>query len=221
METPISDIGNRYLYELGRRHVRPMRQEDVETVVDIHIAGFPGFFLTSLGRKFLLLYYSEVIRSQLGIAFVYTREGRILGFAAGYFNPGKFYLRLFLRRAFAFAFYSLRAVANQPLIIPRIIRSVLMRFGAPKNENVAELASLAVLPNEEGRGYGLAIIAACIEHIKRKGGKSIVLDVLKENQSLIQAYQRMGFKVEGEVAKPNSEILVKFRYQIGDREGGG
>ncbi|HLW79246.1 MAG TPA: hypothetical protein VKU44_06565, partial [Terriglobia bacterium] len=104
------------------RHVRPMALADVDAVVEIHMAGMPGYFLTSLGPRFLRLYYREVVRSRLGISLVLARDNRVLGFATGEFGPGKFYRRLLARRGLAFGFYALTALARRPAILARMWR---------------------------------------------------------------------------------------------------
>ena len=198
-----------------------MALEDVDAVVDIHLAGMPGYFLSSLGRRFLSLYYREVVSSKLGISLVLARDGRVLGFATGEFGPGKFYRRLLVRRGFVFAFYALGAIARRPKILVRMWRQVFERVEAPDSEKVARLASLGVVPEAEGRGYGLVLIAACIDEIRRRGGSAVVLEVLKDNPSLIQAYERMGFAVTRQSAKStgksSSDSRVEMRYSLPQR----
>ncbi|HKS96061.1 MAG TPA: hypothetical protein VJV74_08000, partial [Terriglobia bacterium] len=54
--------------------IRPMTLSDVDAIVQIHTAALPDYFLTSLGRKFLALYYREVVHSKLGISLVFDRD---------------------------------------------------------------------------------------------------------------------------------------------------
>ena len=203
------------------RSVRPMALADVDAVVEIHATALRDYFLTSLGRKFLALYYREVVRSKLGISLVFVRDGRVLGFVTGEFSPGRFYHELFLRRWFAFGFHALAAVARRPAVLLRIARALWQRVEAPRNADVARLASLAVLPEVEGRGYGLALVAASIEQVRRHGGTLILLEVKRENQNLIDAYQRMGFKVAGAVAKSPAETLIEMSYTLSPVVDGG
>lgn len=200
------------------RHVRPMTSADVEAVVDIHLAGMPGYFLTSLGPRFLKLYYREVINSKLGISLVLDRAGRVLGFVTGEFGPGRFYRRLIVRRGSAFGFYALAAVLRRPGILARMWRQVFERVEATSSAEVARLASLAVVPEAEGRGYGLVLIAAAIDEIRRRGGSAVVLEVREDNPTLIQAYERMGFVITRQTArstgKSTGESRVEMRYSL-------
>jgi ribosomal protein S18 acetylase RimI-like enzyme len=201
------------------RSIRPMALTDVAAVVQIHTTALPDYFLTSLGRKFLALYYREVVRSKLGISLVFVRDGRAVGFVTGEFRPGTFYRQIFLRRWFAFGFYALASVVRRLRILLRIVRELGNRVEAPRDKDVARLASLAVLPEFEGRGYGLALVAAAIEHIQRHGATLVLLEVKQENQALIDAYQRMGFKPAGTVAKSPTETLIKMTYTLSKGAG--
>lgn len=198
------------------RHVRPLTLADVDAVVAIHLAGMPGYFLTSLGPRFLRLYYCEAIQSKGGIGLALERDGRVLGFATGEFGPGSFYRRLLLRRGLAFGLCALGAALKRPGILARMWRQVFERVGAPASPEVARLASLAVVPEAEGRGYGLVLIAACIDEIRRRGGSAVVLEVLKDNPRLVQAYERMGFVItrQTEYSGSPGESRVEMRYSL-------
>lgn len=200
--------------------VRPMALEDVVAVVDIHVAAFPGYFLTSLGPRFLALYYAQVVRAKLGIGLVVARDGRVLGFAAGEFSPGRFYRELFWRRCLAFGFYALKAVARKPSILLRMTRQVFQRVEAPTSDNVARLASLAVAPEEQEHGYGRLLVSGFIERVNDRGGKTILLEARKENQTVVQFYLLMGFKVVREVTQAPGEVLVELRYAVVHEEAG-
>src|SRR5579863_3395618 len=184
------------------RSVRTMTLSDVDAVVHIHATALPDYFLTSLGPRFLALYYREVVRSPLGISLVFVRDGRVVGFVTGELRPGTFYRQLFLRRWFAFGFYALGAAMRRPRILLRIGRELGHRVEAPRGEEVA------------GRGYGLALVAAAIGHIRRRGGTVILLEVKQENQALLDAYERIGFKPAGSIAKAPTETLTKMTYTL-------
>lgn len=55
--------------------------KDLDEIVKIHEASFPNFFLTNLGSKFLLAYYSKLIRDFNDSCFYVEFDGCIAGFA--------------------------------------------------------------------------------------------------------------------------------------------
>ena len=78
--------------------LRRMEPGDVATVAELHLASFPGFFLSFLGPRFLGLYYSGVCAAPEGIALVFLNPGgEPAGFVAGATNPRGFYSRLLKR----------------------------------------------------------------------------------------------------------------------------
>lgn len=75
-----------------------METEDIDQVVAVHLANFPGFFLSFLGPHFLSLYYLGICSALEGIGFVYSNSvGELVGFVAGSSNPRGFYSRLLKR----------------------------------------------------------------------------------------------------------------------------
>ena len=50
--------------------IRDARPEDIPTVVAVHLASFPGFFLSFLGPKFLALLYEGLIADPQGLVMV-------------------------------------------------------------------------------------------------------------------------------------------------------
>ena len=205
------EVVREYLRRMAGRSVRPMTLEDVGAVVQIHRTALPGFFLTSLGPKFLALYYAAVVRSDLGISLVFVRQGQVRGFAVGTLDPRRFYRQLFKRRCLAFGWYSLGALARRPRILQRMARAVLDRLGAPHGPEAARLASLAVAPEEQGRGFGLALMVAWIERARELGARRVALEVMKDDQNLIRAYEQLGFRPVRETRKPLAEPMLELR----------
>ncbi len=50
--------------------LRVFQKSDVDQVVDLHVKCFPGFFLSSLGPRFLWLFYSGLVQSPDKIGLV-------------------------------------------------------------------------------------------------------------------------------------------------------
>ena len=74
-----------------------MTAPDTPLVVDIHLAAFPGFFLSFLGSRFLHLFYMEAVA--LGELIYVADDGSVLGLHHGKCGVarGTFFRRL-LRR---------------------------------------------------------------------------------------------------------------------------
>ncbi len=60
-----------------------------------------------------------------------------------------------------------------------------------------ELSSLAVIPHEQSKGIGDALLKKFIATIKANGGKSIFLEVAENNAPALHLYEKAGFKKVG------------------------
>lgn len=55
------------------------------------------------------------------------------------------------------------------------------------------VANVAVHPEHRRRGLGLQLMRATLEHIRRRGGREVALQVDVDNSAAIELYRRLGF----------------------------
>ena len=68
--------------------IRNANQADIDEIVEVQIAAFPGFFLTKMGKKFLTELYSAFSNQSFGLLRVaLDADNKIIGFAAGTTAP--------------------------------------------------------------------------------------------------------------------------------------
>jgi hypothetical protein len=97
--------------------IRPIKIEDVEAVVKVHSASFPGFFLSFLGPRFLDLFYRSFLEDSEGIGFVALNVDEfVIGCVVGTLVPGGYFKRLLRRRWWAFCLASASALLRRPWI---------------------------------------------------------------------------------------------------------
>ena len=70
-------------------NIRVVTQKDLPSIVRIHLAAFPGFFLTRLGADFLFAYYAIYLKYG-HIAYLSESNGKICGFVFGTLNENDF-----------------------------------------------------------------------------------------------------------------------------------
>lgn len=193
---------------------RLMAPGDINRVVEIHLASFPGFFLTFLGRRFLREFYRGTLNDPASLALVAVdRPGRIAGFVAGQVEPSGFYKRLLMRRGWAFAVASIGPVFRKPSIIPRLFRAMNYRGGSPATPGGALLVSLAVHPEMQALGAGKLLVRRFAEECFRRGAAYIYLVTDREhNDAVNRFYQSLGWKIETEMATPEGRALNLYTY---------
>ena len=70
-----------------------------------------------------------------------------------------------------------------------------------------ELARIAVLPNEQGKGLGRVMMQFGMDELKRRGCKGTHILVNKENVRAIRCYAVFGFTVAGECRMYDQDFL--------------
>lgn len=192
--------------------IRPMNADDVESVVRIHLASFPNFFLSFLGPRFLSLFYSGVCVAQEGIAFVYLSESKKpSGFVAGTSNPRGFYSRLLKRDWLKFALASIVPILKKPSIFSRVARGVSHPSDNPVGNDVAGLFSIGVLPELQGTGAGKALVQAFLDEARGRGCKKVFLTTDRDkNDSVNSFYSKMGFTIERQYTTPEGRRMNEY-----------
>lgn len=192
--------------------ISKLTKQHVSQVVSVHVASFPGFFLSFLGPQFLSIFYSAVSSAPEGIAFVYLNEAGIpSGFVAGTSNPRGFYSRLLMRHWFRFAMAAIPSVLRKPSIVSRVARAVFHPSDNPVGDDVAGLFSIGVLPELQGTGAGKKLMQAFLEEAKYRRCKRVVLTTDQDNNDAVNAfYVRHGFSVERRFVTPEGRKMNEY-----------
>jgi len=85
-----------------------------------------------------------------------------------------------------------------------------------QHADCGEIISIYFLPQYTGRGFGAALFGRCIDELKGRGFKRIILWVLEGNLAARRFYEKNGFVCTGEYrddnigGKPVREVLYAF-----------
>ncbi len=72
-------------------------------------------------------------------------------------------------------------------------------IGFEERGGVGHVASIAVLPEYRGRGFGKALLGAIEKAFVSRGLRESVLEVSVENKVAINLYKKMGYVIEGRI----------------------
>jgi len=174
--------------------IRPMLPTDIESVVDIHLAAFAGFFLSSMGKHFLKDFYETTLLDKSSIALISLQGDEISGFAVGTVAPRGFYRRTILKNWQRFLVASIIPILNEPQTALRLFKRLLMTTQSNYIDNQALLMSIAVYPSRQRSGIGKRLIQCFSTEAERRGATSISLITDKlNNDPTNQFYIRSGF----------------------------
>ncbi len=90
----------------------------------------------------------------------------------------------------------------------RVVGVVALR---PVNDEVAELCSLAVLPDSQGRGMGRELVRACVEEARRQGRRAVIALTFRPDY-----FERLGFRLASAETLPDS---LRDHYAPGQLAG--
>jgi ubiquinone/menaquinone biosynthesis C-methylase UbiE/ribosomal protein S18 acetylase RimI-like enzyme len=197
------------------RDIRPMRAADVDAVVRVHLAAFPGFFLSFLGARFLSLMYRELQNQIDGVVLVACSTGRIVGFAAGVTRQRSFYRHLLLRHGLLFAIASGPALLRSPTIISRLLRALQQPEYVRQASSESCLMSLALLPELHGSGIATRLVDEFCEELFRRGCSSVSLTTDRDQNDRVNAfYRKMRLQVARDYTTPEGRRVYEYYKRL-------
>lgn len=197
--------------------IRPMGENDLESVVTIHQKSFRGFFLTFLGHSFLKVFYSFVLSEKRSISIVAEsfEDKKVVAFVVGTTEPEGFYSRAIRREGMAFIVAAIPAIVKDPRIITRLFRALKKPKEARENIGDCELMSIAVLPNTSSNGVGTKLEAAFCEEAKKRKAKMITLTTDKRNNDHVNMfYKKCGYSVYDSFVTPEGREMNRYIKDI-------
>lgn len=200
---------------------RPAGAADVPRMAAIHLAAFPNFFLTILGRRFLVELYQGILTDQAGVAVVCVAGGEVRGFVAGTVAPANFYGRLIRRRWLRFALAALGPAIRRPAIVPRLLRAFRKPAEERQSPDGALLMSIAVDPAAQRGGIGARLVAEFCTACRQRGVTRIRLTTDRlGNEAVNDFYVRHGFRVAGTFTTPEGREMNEYVLDLSGQNFG-
>ena len=195
-------------------NVRGATEQDINSIVEVHISAFPGFFLTTLGRSFLSeLYVSFMTRKTGVLRVVCNGDDVVVGFSAGTSNPEYFYAQLRKDKWFQFLTKSISGLIRNPLLV---IRKLFYAFSykgdTPADiHEAALLSSIGVSPAFAGQSLGKLLLKDFEIQIESLGIPSVYLTTDKfGNDPVVGFYQRCNYKIESDFIQAGSRHMLRL-----------
>lgn len=195
-------------------NIRRATISDIEQLVHIHNDAFTGFFLTSLGSYFLSFYYTCFIKSTEGIIICAEENGMLIGFAAATQSCKGFNKCLIKKNPGAFCLLVTRLLFTNPKSLIRLAKNMTKtRKDIQDMEDYAELFSIAVKNNNQGKGVGKKLLSAVESSLKEVNINRLSLTTdYYANDATLTFYKSLKFKILYEfIAYPQRKMyrLIK------------
>ena len=177
--------------------IRKAEVSDIERIVKIHQVAFKDFFLTSLGGRFLKLYYSTFIRSSKGVVYCAVKDYKVVGFSACSYVSKGFNSTLIKNNLFKYGIEAFRLLFSKPKAILRLAKNMNKES---KDESInddglyAELYSIAVDPSCQGGGVGKLLLTVTESDVRIHNDRISLTTDYYNNEKAIGFYHSLGYK---------------------------
>ncbi len=196
--------------------IRKAGIDDLNEIVDIHLASFGGFFLSSLGPRFLKIFYKEFLVHNKSCCLVSIEDERVVGFVVGVLNPSEFFRCMFKKRLLHLFLGCLNSIMSNPSVVIKLIRRAATYPGkSPRSDHVALLSSIAVLPEYHSKKIGEELVKMFLKEVKGMGADEVTLTTDKfNNDKVIAFYKKLGFTLSKSFVSYEGREMYEFTLQL-------
>lgn len=198
--------------------IRDALQEDIYKIVDVHIKAFQGFFLTSLGSKFLTRLYEGFLLKHEGILRVAIIDEQIVGFSAGTTSPESFFAKLRQDKWFSFLWAAIPGLIRNPMVVFKKLYNALFYKGDPVKSlnSAALLSSIAVEPDFKGQSIGKLLLEDFEHQVSQRSGLHYVYLITDKfgNEPIVNFYKKLQYVQDSEFSQSGNRIMLRFIKKI-------
>lgn len=178
-------------------NIRKAEISDLDGIIAIHQQAFSDFFLTTLGNRFLKLYYTCMCNCKDAVTLCAVEDGEIKGFATSSYYSHGFNTSLIKKNLFKFGLMGLELVFTKPKAILRLVMNLDKKAesnAVEDNGKYAELYSIAVKPGNQGSGIGKKLLIATEEDVSKHNSKISLTTDYYHNEKTIEFYHSLGYE---------------------------
>lgn len=195
--------------------VRSIEVQDVDSIVEIHLKSFEGFFLTFMGQKFLKVLYQSICKDPTGIGFLVEVENKTAGFVIGTSHLPGLYSRLLKKNILDFGLASISSIFKKPSIIIHLLRTFAFTKQQNSTEELATLMSIAINPQFQGNNIGAILVNEFLKCASERECKIVNLNTdAKNNDKANHFYQKLGFSLHQTFTTPEGRMMNEYRVNI-------
>ena len=177
--------------------IRKAAVNDVDAIVAIHQQAFPDFFLTTLGTRFLQLYYKCMCCCNDAVTLCAEEDGVVKGFATSSYYSQGFNTSLIKKNLFKFGIMGVELLFTKPKAILRLAKNLDKKADGNAVEDkgeYAELYSIAVKPGNQGSGIGKKLLIATEEDVAKHNSRLSLTTDYYNNEKTIGFYHSLGYQ---------------------------
>lgn len=198
--------------------LKTAEKEKINSIVDVHMDSFEGFFLTFLGKGFLRQLYRGFVEHKGSGLIIATKDSNIIGFLAYSNDISLFYKYLIKKHLIVFAFYAFQGFIRRPGIFFRLVRALAYPNESKRDESYIELSSIGVSPKYSDLGVGTQLIYRLKNIVDGKSAVYIKLETDAENNDKANSfYKKNGFQLHHIYETREKRKMNEYRFYLESR----
>jgi len=204
--------------------VEKMSDNAVKAVVELHVECFKDSFLANLDSDILARMYENYVTSELGRAYAYVDNGKVVGFVAGAINPSVYYNQMIKKRGLGILWLTLKRAFREPKFLVSIARRSMGGFFRPdESEDAYRKASLDVIAvKREYRNRGIArqLAETFLNELRKSDVSNVTLGVSPENMGAKRFYEKIGFEHFRTESHPDGKQVCIYGTNLDEKNTG-
>jgi ribosomal protein S18 acetylase RimI-like enzyme len=183
----------------GKVEIVAILECHINQVIEIHIAAFPGFFLSELGNDVLRVFYKSLLQDKTTIFYGVKNEGELVGFFVASLKSKGLYTRLFFKNISRFILPLFFSFSKNLSLLKRMMTSASSSSKLEVSTIYpASLLSICVSPAHAGKGIGKILLSTLEKELqlRKRHGYYLTTDA-NNNSDTNQFYLNFGFKLNG------------------------
>jgi ribosomal protein S18 acetylase RimI-like enzyme len=191
--------------------ISKLSKSNISEVVSLHYDSFKGFFLTSLGKPFLALFYNAILLHEDGICIGVFDNEKLIGFAIGTTNNSGFYTTILKKNYLKMIWMAFPNLIFKPLNIKRLISSLVTSHKS-NYKNIPTLLSICVSSRQESKGIGRKLLEAFENELSNSGFKELILTTDFDNNEYVnEFYSRNNYSCVQSFFQGNRKMNLYYK----------
>ncbi|MEE0957811.1 MAG: GNAT family N-acetyltransferase [Ruminococcus sp.] len=196
------------------RKIEPDEKDALNTVVDLHLLTFKGFFLSSMDRGFLYCMYRSMCEFEDSTVLMAFDGDRPIGFIAYVTNISNLYKYMIQRHLLTFGWHSFLAFLRKPSICAKLFRALKMPSTTKRNVRTVKLSSIGVDPEYRKHGVGSKLITEMKNNTDFDIIDYITLETdAVDNDHANAFYKKNEFRFSYQFVTPEGRAMNVYHYR--------
>ena len=176
--------------------IRALASSDIPIISELHVRYLRTTFAGAPGMKLLSYYYQQVADRVGSCGFVAERNGEIMGFICGVWEPQSLHNSLIRKCWLGVIISTIHLTVSEPQRALRFLSRIRAKENGQDGEGF-ELRPIVLVPKARGTGVASRLVNALLREARRMGYCKVYLWAEADNVAANRFYRKVGFKPLG------------------------